>query len=1008
MPAESPASASSSLALDVQAAAEALNSVASAGGNARIVVNKDGGASLVIQVNNENKTKIVKAQEAMKALSSNKTLQAKKKYEDNVRSNHSKLREEKLTPLMKASRGKDGEEVKEEIRKFGDDVTADEVNIKEDVIPFEAVDEDMFGNGKDSLGISNEDRDAKKMENGMAYLDIKSKDDEFQTSKNEQAVAAGKQLENTIKSNLADRLDGGWAAIHFAADVGNYEGMQYLLGAGADPNITERMGATPLHRAILAAGRYPTTQLRLANKNADISTMTSVASNEDGNVGAKMALPGVIRSKSDKNGKTASTPIDSSYLDGYMKCIKLLLDSDGFNLMLNERRDDKIRGESPSKSSTIGSATKGKPQLGNKDVLPKDDGYGISPLCLCVCQGYTARDALYPLLEHLLTRGFDPNAQMDGVSALHIALRNAHYGCAFALTRAGANINTVHPDDGKTAHATAGIIYGESFARELREASVVAMAVADPTRRRDLLRSQGEDGARKLAKRALNAGHSFIRASRWREAAGAYSEAAAYGPTALPERERFECLKNMSECFLQVERGLKSEEVARQLLKEFPKNPLAMISVGEALSHPSCGKLSTEQLSEVNRFADEALKLEKKSNGKEWWRQLETSNRSNSALLRALKLKGLVEGRTKEQCPAVKVANTALDEYFTVGGSIEKSAFAIELALKPELNHPSPLPLHGIRGFIYYSWASEILRANSLFRPDREKKDGLLRVMAPLKEKGSYKDAQVKIQVAFEEFEYYSRMNVNGEFPKLMYGFNIAKTLFALGRFKEGRRSALASIKERAEADLARLDDTGNRRRAPNEANNDDHFEGGSTQKLILQLNWALDMNRMLVTQMLVEWATKATSSSASLPSSHLLEPTIEGLSLKDDEIAMPHLKVILDKAITYKLLDPSSEKEVLRKISGDPIQINAMIRGLLCALKTLESGYREMSELRVDVGKIIMNFVSGAHRRQRQTKSSSRVVGSLLMEAKEWDKNVEIPSDLPKMYVKMAIDMNF
>jgi hypothetical protein len=49
-----------------------------------------------------------------------------------------------------------------------------------------------------------------------------------------------------------------------------------------------------------------------------------------------------------------------------------------------------------------------------------------------------------------------------------------------------------------------------------------------------------------------------------------------------------------------------------------------------------------------------------------------------------------------------------------VGGSIEKAAFAIELALKPELNHPSPLPLHGIRGFIYYSWASEILRGMCL------------------------------------------------------------------------------------------------------------------------------------------------------------------------------------------------------------------------------------------------------------------------------------------------------
>ena len=39
----------------------------------------------------------------------------------------------------------------------------------------------------------------------------------------------------------------------------------------------------------------------------------------------------------------------------------------------------------------------------------------------------------------------------------------------------------------------------------------------------------------------------------------------------------------------------------------------------------------------------------------------------------------------------------------------------------------------------------------------------------------------------------------------------------------------------------------------------------------------------------------------------------------------------------------------------------------------------------------------------QKQTKSSSRVVGSLLMEALEWDKDVEIPDNLPRQYVKMA-----
>ena len=83
--------------------------------------------------------------------------------------------------------------------------------------------------------------------------------------------------------------------------------------------------------------------------------------------------------------------------------------------------------------------------------------------------------------------------------------------------------------------------------------------------------------------------------------------------------------------------------------------------------------------------------------------------------------------------------------------------------------------------------------------------------MAPLKNKLSCKEACEKIQIAFDEFEYYNKTNVNGEFPRLMYGFNISKTNFALGKFQEGKKLALTSIRERAEADLVRLDDSGTR-----------------------------------------------------------------------------------------------------------------------------------------------------------------------------------------------------
>ena len=804
--------------------------------------------TFVIQVTNDNKGKIMNAQSAIKTLTSNSALKAANEKEERTRKARIVEREKNMTSLMRIARDdKDGKEMKTKIKalkaKNGSEMFVNLLNEKEEPLVEDDMEEKV--NNK-SGGEKGEDDKIDGMDDTKVESDAREEPaDGDSTEKFSNLLKDPKTL---LSGSNNQPKDGEWAAIHFACDSGNYEALRFLLEAGADPNLTERMGATPLHRVILGAGKFPLTKSGKKDEGGDLNTTPLQSSPGKGKKGsggdaAKMALPGVVKSKPSSSGNSSvgignimnknDNPIDMAYLEDYKKCLKLLLDNDRFDFMANERRDEECRG-SEKKAATLDNMTVNEKRSVGKAGLPKDDGFGVSPLCLCVSQGYTGRDSLYPLLEYLLIRGFDCNAMMCGVSALHIALRNAHYGCAFALTRAGANIKAVHPD-GKTALEAAKLIYGESFARELREASVVAMAVADPTRRRDLLRSQGEEGAKKLAKRAMNAGYSFIKASRWREAAGAYSEAAAYGEKALPVRERFECLRNMSECFLHVERGLKSEEVARQLLKEFPRCPLAMVAVGEAMSHPSCGKLTPKQLKEVEKLADDALKMEKKSDGKEWWRTLEPANRSNSSLIRALKLKGLVEGRSKEQNPAVKVANTALDEYFTPGGSIEKAAFAIELALKPALNHPSPLPLHGIRGFVYYSWASEILRANSSCRSDRDRKDGLLRVMAPLKNTLSYKEAQHKIQVAFEEFEYYSKMNVNGDFPKLMYGFNIAKALFALGKFDEGKRFALSSIQERAEADLDRLGDNGARRKSANE---DDHFEGGSTQKLILQLNW--------------------------------------------------------------------------------------------------------------------------------------------------------------------------
>ena len=78
-------------------------------------------------------------------------------------------------------------------------------------------------------------------------------------------------------------------------------------------------------------------------------------------------------------------------------------------------------------------------------------------------------------------------------------------------------------------------------------------------------------------------------------------------------------------------------------------------------------------------------------------------------------------------------------------------------------------------------------------------------------------------------------------------------------------------------------------------------------------------------------------------------------------------------------------------------------VGGLLSAITKIEHGHKVMKTLRNEVAHVVINLVLGAHERRTQSKSSSRVIGSLLMEAYEWDKDVLVPRDLPRMYLKMV-----
>lgn len=110
---------------------------------------------------------------------------------------------------------------------------------------------------------------------------------------------------------------------------------------------------------------------------------------------------------------------------------------------------------------------------------------GQSAVWICVNRDYNEPDISLPLLEILLAKGFDTNAVVRNMSALHSALFFAHQQCALAMARAGANLQIVCRDfttseEEEPVYWTElqayKAMYGVEFARQLVQASVTAAA----------------------------------------------------------------------------------------------------------------------------------------------------------------------------------------------------------------------------------------------------------------------------------------------------------------------------------------------------------------------------------------------------------------------------------------------------------------------------------------------------------------------------------------------------
>jgi len=675
----------------------------------------------------------------------------------------------------------------------------------------------------------------------------------------------------------------------------------------------------------------------------------------------------------------ASAGYDHTRIDipiqNFIECIEVLMRHPEFCLLQNDRHDnDEIAAKVLEKEECV-----------------HHDGRGISPAWLCVGQNYSD-DVLLPFLKLILARGFDANGTNQGMSALYMALYKGHLECAVALVRAGASItDVICKETNTTVIKMAELNYPKlNLPKRLREAAVVAQNLGYSNKRRDLLRHDYVKGAKKLAERARINAETMLTKGSYKEAAGLLEEALSYNSINQSFTMSIEsaCMINLSACQLQCNQTKLAEKTARDTLKKFPNYTGAMIALGKAIAHPSRGETSAELWNEVENLVNAAAAAVIPAES----REMMISNIKY--------LQSEVASSRKTKSPAIQAAEIAIKEYHAF--NLKKAAVAIDLTLRPELEHPNPLPMRSLKGNINFDLGADILMFPERKMEEKnnndcdcDSDDAILDTV----NQGTIQDwniAEEKIKIALVEFEYCldnsDNSNNNGGMPSFLQEWNVALSLVALGRIEEGSKNALSSIQIRQEIDRAHLNGSTDQKKIFSNVTFD--------IKLIDALLHAVKISKIFLQQ-------RALKRMESLLRTALRASTIsEEMDLEKHSVS--NLVDVVTQVVSLEIIEQSWADDVLEcfetNCNDDDANMRAIIVKVLYeAIGETNKVQNAVHKLRADAASLIMETVLSAHQNRKENDVHKTFIGAMINEALEWDAKVKIPSDLQRFHQKIS-----